>query len=252
MSLLVAGNWKMNGSLALVEAATGLARSLQPDSPDVVFFPPATLLSTLAAALSATRASTGGQDCHMADAGAHTGDLSATMLAEVGARHVIVGHSERRTDHGEDDASVAAKARAAHAAGLTAIICVGETGAARDAGNALDTVRSQLAGSLPEGATAVNTVIAYEPVWAIGTGRTPSPADIAQMHDAIRAACPPSTRGVRILYGGSVNASNAEAIFAIPGVDGALVGGASLDMAAFGAIIEAAGRAAPVADAATA
>lgn len=243
MALLVAGNWKMNGSAALVAEAGALARSLAPGGPEVVFAPPATLLGALAQALAGTEAQACGQDCHMAPSGAHTGDLSAPMLAEAGARYVILGHSERRADHGESDAIVAAKARAAHAAGLVAIICVGETARTRDEGRAEAHVCAQLAASLPEGATASNTLLAYEPVWAIGTGRTPAPADVAQMHAALRAACPPSAAGLRILYGGSVNPANAASFFALPGVDGALVGGAALDMTSFAAIIAAAAAA---------
>jgi len=179
----------------------------------------------------------GGQDCHVAQSGAHTGDISAAMLDDAGARHVILGHSERRADHGESSGLVAAKAQAAHAAGLTAIICVGETEAERDAGTTLDVVLGQLRQSLPEAASAANTVIAYEPVWAIGTGRTPTLEQIAEVHDALRAAVPDAETS--LLYGGSVKPGNAAEIFALANVDGALVGGASLKAADFGAIIAA-------------
>jgi triosephosphate isomerase len=185
----------------------------------------------------------GAQDCHPKASGAHTGDLSAPMLADAGASHVILGHSERRADHGETDALVRAKAEAAAAAGLVAIICVGETEAQRDAGETLAVTAGQLAGSVPEGSTPQTTVIAYEPVWAIGTGRTPTLPEIAQVHADIRARLTArfgvAASGFRLLYGGSVKPSNAAEIFALPDVDGALVGGASLKAADFGAIIAA-------------
>jgi triosephosphate isomerase len=178
----------------------------------------------------------GAQDCHAEPSGAHTGDISAAMLADAGCSHVIVGHSERRADHGETDALVRAKAAAAQGCGLTAIICVGETLAERDAGRTLAVVQGQLAGSLPPAATAANTVIAYEPVWAIGTGRTPKALEIAEVHAAIRGALGGVMAGaavVPILYGGSVKADNAAEILAIAEVGGALVGGASLNAADF-------------------
>ena len=185
----------------------------------------------------------GGQDCHPKPLGAHTGDISAAMLADAGASHVILGHSERRADHGEADALVRQKAEAAWAAGLVAVICVGETEAQRDAGTTLAVVGSQVAGSVPDGATAANTVIAYEPVWAIGTGRTPTLAEIAEVHGFLRAELTrrfgAEAAGMRLLYGGSVKPSNAVEIFAVPHVDGALVGGASLKAADFGAIVAA-------------
>ena len=184
----------------------------------------------------------GGQDCHANVSGAHTGDISAEMLADAGAGAVIVGHSERRTDHGETDADVHAKAEAAWRAGLRAVICVGETEAQRDSGQAVAVVTGQLAGSVPEGATAENTVIAYEPVWAIGTGRTPSTDDIQEMHAAMRASLSgrfDTGADMRLLYGGSVKPDNAAEIFAIPDVDGALVGGASLKASDFTGIIAA-------------
>ena len=188
----------------------------------------------------------GGQDCHGELEGAHTGDISAEMIADAGGTHVIVGHSERRTDHKEDDALIHGKALAAYRAGLVAIICVGETLTERDAGKALDVVGQQLSDSVPDSATAANTIIAYEPVWAIGTGRTPSLADIEEMHSDIRARLTSRfggdiANGIRILYGGSVKPGNAAEIFAVPNVDGGLVGGASLKAADFSQIVKAAG-----------
>ena len=240
---LAAGNWKMHGLSADLAEAEAVARAHPAPGCEVLICPPATLVARAAAALSGGPVRVGGQDCHMAASGAHTGDVSAAMLADAGAAHVIVGHSERRADHAEDDATVAAKAAAAHAAGLTAIICLGETEAQRDAGATLAVVASQLAGSLPAGATAANTVLAYEPVWAIGTGRTPTTDQIAEVHaalrDGLRAALPDHADGIRLLYGGSVKPSNAAEIFAVADVDGALVGGASLKAADFGGIIAA-------------
>ena len=208
---------------------------------DVLICPPATLIARLAGG----RFPVGGQDCHWEASGAHTGDISAEMLADAGAVAVIVGHSERRADHGEDDATVARKAAAAWRAGLTAIVCVGETEAERDAGATLARVGAQLAGSIPDGATAARLVVAYEPVWAIGTGRTPSLGEIAEVHGFLRETLtarfgPEVGGGVRLLYGGSVKPGNAAEIFAVADVDGALVGGASLKAADFAAIIAAA------------
>lgn len=241
---LIAGNWKMNGSKAslveieAVKAAVGAA----PDV-DVAICPPATLISRASTVTANTPVAIGGQDCHAKVSGAHTGDIAAEMLADAGATMVIVGHSERRTDHGEDDATVRAKAEAGWRAGLTVILCVGETEVQRRAGEALDVVDRQLAGSVPDGATAANLVIAYEPVWAIGTGLTPTGDDIAEMHAHIRRLLkgrfPIEGDGIRVLYGGSVKPDNAADIFAIDGVNGALVGGASLKAADFVAIITA-------------
>lgn len=240
---LAAGNWKMHGLSADLAEAEAVARAHPAPGCEVLICPPATLVARAAAALAGGPARVGGQDCHMAAKGAHTGDVSAEMLADAGATHVIVGHSERRADHAEGDATVAAKAAAAHAAGLTAIVCLGETEAQRDAGETLAVVAAQLAGSLPAGATAANTIIAYEPVWAIGTGRTPTTDQIAEVHAALRArlreALPGHADGIRLLYGGSVKPSNAAEIFAVADVDGALVGGASLKAADFGGIIAA-------------
>jgi triosephosphate isomerase len=192
---------------------------------------------------AAGRIALGGQDCHPKPSGAHTGDISADMLADAGAAFVILGHSERRADHGETDALVRAKAEAAVAAGLVAIICVGETEAQRDAGETLAVIAGQLAGSVPAAASPQTTVIAYEPVWAIGTGRTPTLPEIAEVHADIRARLSTlfgaAASGFRLLYGGSVKPSNAAEIFALPNVDGALVGGASLKAADFGGIIAA-------------
>ncbi|MCC5954835.1 MAG: triose-phosphate isomerase [Natronohydrobacter sp.] len=234
---LAAGNWKMNGLRADLAEAKALAEAFKAPACGMLICPPATLVGAMAEALSGSAVMVGGQDCHSKELGAHTGDISAQMLADSGAKYVILGHSERRADHGERSADVAAKARAAHAAGLVAIICLGETEAERDAGQTLDVVLKQLAASVPEGASAANTVIAYEPVWAIGTGRTPTLEQISEVHDALRANLPDSA--VSLLYGGSVKPGNAAEIFAIENVDGALVGGASLKAADFGAIIAA-------------
>ncbi|MEZ5732746.1 MAG: triose-phosphate isomerase [Paracoccaceae bacterium] len=244
---LAAGNWKMNGLRASLAELRALAAAEPAPDCGVLICPPATLLAAAAETLADTPFHLGGQDCHPDPSGAHTGDISAAMLADAGASHVIVGHSERRADHGETDALVAAKARAAHTAGLTAVICLGETEAERDAGETLAVIGGQLAGSLPATATAENTVIAYEPVWAIGTGRTPTIAQIAEVHDFLRNALADrlgkAAGDMPLLYGGSVKPSNADDIFAVENVDGALVGGASLKAADFGAIIAALARA---------
>lgn len=234
---IAAGNWKMNGLSAELAEAEALAAAFPAPAVSVLLCPPATLLAPMAQALAGSAIGLGGQDCHAAEKGAHTGDIAAPMLADVGARHVILGHSERRADHGETDAQVAAKLRAAWAAGLTGIVCLGETAAERAAGRTLEVVGTQLAGSLPPGATAANTVIAYEPVWAIGSGQTPTPEEIAAVHAFLRQNVPDPA--ISLLYGGSVNPGNAAQIFAIAGVDGALVGGASLKAVDFGAIVTA-------------
>ncbi len=232
---LVAGNWKMNGLKASVAEALAIrdgAKDPVFSAVDVMICPPAPLLMALAEVASGYSLLVGGQDCHTEASGAHTGDVSAEMLADAGASAVIVGHSERRADHGETDAEVCAKAKAAYRAGLTAIVCVGETAGQRQAGLTLDVVGRQLAGSVPEGATAANTVIAYEPVWAIGTGLTPTPADVAEVHAAMRAQLAERFGGegsqMRLLYGGSVKPANAVELMAVADVNGALVGGASL------------------------
>jgi triosephosphate isomerase (TIM) len=234
---LAAGNWKMNGLRGDLAEARALAAAFPAPSCGIALCPPATLLAAMAEAVSGSAVLVGGQDCHPQLAGAHTGDISATMLADAGASYVILGHSERRADHAESSRLVATKASAAHAAGLISIICVGETEGQRDAGQTLEVVLEQLAASLPIGSGAGNTVIAYEPVWAIGTGRTPTVAQITEVHDALRAHVP--DRAISLLYGGSVKPGNAAEIFAIANVDGALVGGASLKAADFGAIIAA-------------
>ncbi|WP_126977401.1 triose-phosphate isomerase [Frigidibacter oleivorans] len=240
---LAAGNWKMNGLAADLAEAQALAADHGAPGCDILICPPATLLSRMADTLGHAPIALGGQDCHAGAAGAHTGDVSAAMLADAGASHVILGHSERRADHAETDAAVRAKAAAAQAAGLVAVICLGETEADRDAGRTLEVIDRQLAGSLPGGATGANTVIAYEPVWAIGSGRTPTPDQIAEVHAFLRARLTDlmaaEGAAVRLLYGGSVKPGNAAEIFALPEVDGALVGGASLKAADFGAIITA-------------
>lgn len=207
---------------------------------ELLICPPATLLMSAAHILLGSAVALGGQDCHTKMTGAHTGDVSAAMLRDVGCSYVIVGHSERRTDHGETDALVQAKAAAGHAAGLTAIVCIGETEAERDSGKTLDVLARQIAGSVPAGAKAADTVIAYEPVWAIGTGRTPTSAEIAAAHRHIRerlaARIGAEAQATRLLYGGSVKPSNAAEILRLDDVDGALVGGASLNAADFAAI----------------
>ena len=240
---LVAGNWKMNGLRAQLDEAAKVREAAAGYAADVMICPPATLVAGLAQEAEGTRLLVGAQDCHVAASGAHTGDVSAEMLRDAGAVAVIVGHSERRSDHGETDRVVRAKAEAAHRAGLTAIVCVGETVGERRAGLTLAVVARQVAASLPDGATAANTVVAYEPVWAIGTGVTPTPADVAEVHAAIRsqleARYGAQGRAMRILYGGSVKPSNARELMAVKNVDGALVGGASLKAADFLGILDA-------------
>jgi triosephosphate isomerase len=237
---LVAGNWKMNGlradGLALARGVAERAR--EPHRCELLVCPPATLLIAVGEVLAGSGVGLGGQDCHPEPKGAFTGDISAEMLRDAGCSHVIVGHSERRHACGETDADVRAKTLAAWRAGLVAIVCVGETRAEREAGRAVDVVAGQLSGSLPDGADARKLVIAYEPVWAIGTGLTPTIADIAEIHAVIRAHIPADTR---ILYGGSVNPKNAGEILAHSEVDGALVGGASLKAEDFWAIAQACG-----------
>ncbi len=239
---LIAGNWKMNGARASIAELSKL-EGLHPDpASEILICPPVTLL---AAFEGKTSIPLGAQDCHWETGGAHTGDISAEMLKEAGAQAVILGHSERRTDHGETDADVARKTEAAWRAGLLAIVCIGETEAERDAGETLTVIRQQLQVSLPQGATAENTVIAYEPVWAIGTGRTPTLDQVAEVHDDIRASLEGRlgaeiAGGIRLLYGGSVKPANAAAIFEIANVDGGLIGGASLKAEDFAGIVAAA------------
>jgi triosephosphate isomerase (TIM) len=242
---LVAGNWKMNGLKSALKEAMEVRAALDGADgtieADAMICPPATLVMVMAEVLRGGKVLIGGQDCHVADFGAHTGDISAEMLADAGAIGVIVGHSERKADHGECDRDVAAKAAAAHRAGLTAIVCVGETAGQRQAGLTLDVINRQIQGSLPASANSSNTVIAYEPVWAIGTGLTPNTADVAEVHAAIRARLiargGDDAQAMRILYGGSVKPSNARELMAVPHVNGALVGGASLTARDFLAII---------------
>lgn len=241
---LIAGNWKMNLDRA---AAQGLARELAgavaaAAAFEIVVCPPAPYLFAVADTIAGSPVGLGGQDCHAEAAGAHTGDVAAPMLRDAGCSYVIVGHSERRADHGESDATVRAKAEAARAAGLVPIVCVGETEAQRDAGETLEVVGRQVAGSVPDGLDGATLVVAYEPVWAIGTGRTPTVDDVATVHAHIRKALAARTAdsaGVRILYGGSVKPSNAAELLAVADVDGALVGGASLKSADFLAIARA-------------
>ncbi len=242
MRQLIAGNWKMNG---LTETGAAIAAPLRRGADglacDMVVCPPATLLITIAHVLVGSAVGVGGQDCHAKTSGAHTGDLSPAMLRDAGASWVILGHSERRADHAETDAQIRAKAAAAAAAGLTPIVCVGETEAQRVSGKALAIVGAQLAGSLPDDFAGV---VAYEPVWAIGTGKTATTADVAEMHAHIRASLlarfGAAGAGMRILYGGSVKPSNAAELLAVPEVGGALVGGAALNAEDFLAIARAA------------
>ena len=241
---LIAGNWKMNGLKAaiaefdamLAGAATGAVNA------DLLVCPPATLIAGFADKARGGRLAVGAQDCHPRASGAHTGDIAAEMLADAGASAVIVGHSERRADHGESDDLVRQKAEAAWRAGLIAIVCVGETQVQRDAGQTLDILRGQLAGSVPDGSRAANLIVAYEPVWAIGTGLTPTSQDVEQIHCFIRELLTSRFKDegtrMRILYGGSVKPSNAAELMAVRNVNGALVGGASLKAADFLAIAQ--------------
>ncbi|MEM6308466.1 MAG: triose-phosphate isomerase [Pseudomonadota bacterium] len=239
---LAAGNWKMNGLEADLFQLTTLSMSVEPDpNTEILICPPAPLLFRASEATARTGVSIGAQDCHADASGAFTGDISAAMIADTGATHVIVGHSERRDTHHESDSDVRAKAMAVHAAGLTGIICIGESEAEREAGNTLDILGGQLAGSVPDSATPDQTVIAYEPIWAIGTGKVPTLEQIIEVHDFLRskleARFGASGSDFRLLYGGSVKPANAKTIFEAENVDGALVGGASLKAEDFGPII---------------
>jgi triosephosphate isomerase len=229
---LVAGNWKMNGLAAFEAELAKMIAGAAACQCDLMVCPPATLIVEFAAAARGSSVMIGAQDCHPEPSGAHTGDISAEQLADAGAGAVIVGHSERRTDHHETNALVRAKAMAARRAGLVAIVCVGEQRKEREAGSTLEVVGGQLDGSLPDGATAGNLVVAYEPVWAIGTGLTPTPADVAEVHGFIRQRLTARFRAegsrIRILYGGSVKPANAKELLTVADVNGALVGGASL------------------------
>ncbi|MFD0979266.1 triose-phosphate isomerase [Tropicimonas aquimaris] len=241
---LAAGNWKMNGTEASLAEIDAMLAAFPAPGCKVLICPPATLLDRLSTRAEGSAIATGAQDCHMNASGAHTGDISAEMIKDAGGTYVILGHSERRTDHGETDEIVNAKTMAATGAGLIAVVCVGETLEQRDAGETLDLVGTQLAGSIPEGVTGENLVVAYEPVWAIGTGRIPTIEQIVEVHDFMRARLVERFgaeigNAVSLLYGGSVKPSNASEIFAVANVDGALVGGASLKAADFGAIIDA-------------
>jgi triosephosphate isomerase len=241
---LVAGNWKMNGTTPALKEVRLLAGMLKGVrlSCDVVLCPPATLIERIRVVIKGSRIKLGGQDCHWEPSGPHTGDISAEMFKDASCSGVIVGHSERRTNHGETDELVRKKAAAAHRAGLFAIICIGETLDERKAGQTLDRVASQLKGSIPTGASAGNTVIAYEPVWAIGTGLTPTTEQVAEVHSFIRKHLDgliANSDAVRILYGGSVKPANAAELMAAANVNGALVGGASLKAADFIGIIKA-------------
>ena len=245
---LIAGNWKMNllkaEGEALVRALGGSLSGTPNPACDVLVCPPFTLLGALAPLCGEAGLALGAQDCHASPSGAFTGDIAAPMLADAGCGYVIVGHSERRSLHGEDNAVVKAKAEAALAAGLVAIVCVGETESERDSGKAEEIVVAQLLASLPAGASANSLVVAYEPVWAIGTGRTPTVAQVADMHAAIRKALGGAVADaatVRILYGGSVKPGNAAELLSVANVDGALVGGASLSHGDFWAICQSCG-----------
>ena len=240
--MLIAGNWKMNGDISMAQyLATTIAREVDASNCEYLLCPPFTAIQTVAASIVDSGISLGGQDCHAAEGGAHTGDISAGMLTDLGCGYVIVGHSERRSNHGETDADVKVKAEAAFKGGLTAIVCVGESEAERELGDTLAVVGSQVTSSLPDAASGTNTVIAYEPVWAIGSGKVPTVEQIAEMHTHIQSVLTQelgsdSAKSIRILYGGSVNAENADEILRTDGVGGVLVGGASLEAQSFLAI----------------
>ncbi|MFP6710996.1 MAG: triose-phosphate isomerase [Rhodospirillales bacterium] len=244
---LIAGNWKMNGLRATAMPLAGeLATKMNNASPatfEMLVCPPAILVESVVDIAAGSDLAVGGQDCHMNASGAHTGDVSAQMLKDIGCSHVIVGHSERRADHAESDEIVCAKAEAALSAGLIAIVCVGETEAERDKGITIDVVAAQIAGSVPDGANSENTVVAYEPVWAIGTGRTPTSEEVQEVHATMRKTLGDKfgvdeAEKTRLLYGGSVKPSNAVELMGLADVDGALVGGASLSHEDFWAIAE--------------
>lgn len=241
---LAAGNWKMNGLRAAMDEVAKLAALHPSPASEVILCPPATLIRTMAKVCADNCVTIGAQDCHENQSGAHTGDISAEMLADAGAEYVILGHSERRETYHESDEIVRQKTRAAWSAGLKAIVCIGETEGQRIAANTLDIIAGQLAASLPDAATGENLVVAYEPVWAIGTGRVPTLDEIGEVHDFIRMRLERRFgngvgRSVRLLYGGSMNPGNAAEIIAVPNVDGGLVGGASLKAEDFARIITA-------------
>ena len=245
MRKLAAGNWKMNGTRASLSEVKAINAELDDTDPAVVICPPVSLL--IPACDIGGKIGIGAQDCHMVSSGAHTGDISANQIADTGATYVIIGHSERRTDHGETSDMIKAKAQAAHKAGLIAIVCIGETLAEREAGETLNVLGQQMSGSIPVRATSQNTVIAYEPVWAIGTGLVPTLDQIDEAHRFMRAelltALGADAQNISLLYGGSVKGSNADDIFSVADVDGALVGGASLSAHDFVPIIKALSRA---------
>jgi len=245
MRKLAAGNWKMNGTRASLSEVKAINAELDDTDPAVVICPPVSLL--IPACDIGGKIGIGAQDCHMASSGAHTGDISANQIADTGATYVIIGHSERRTDHGETSDMIKAKAQAALKAGLIAIVCIGETLAEREAGETLNVLGQQMSGSIPDGATSQNTVIAYEPVWAIGTGLVPTLDQIDEAHRFMRAelltTLGADAQNISLLYGGSVKGSNADDIFSVADVDGALVGGASLSAHDFVPIIKALSRA---------
>jgi len=241
---LAAGNWKMNGTAGALTEIDALLAAHPNANCDVLICPPATLIDRMRERIGEGAIAIGGQDCHPNATGAHTGDISAAMIRDAGGSFAIVGHSERRQDHNETNDLVRAKAQAAMTEGLTAIVCVGETAAQRDAANTLDIILGQMAGSIPDAATGHTLVVAYEPVWAIGTGRTPTLDEIGEVHDFMRQRLERRFgegvgRSVRLLYGGSVKPTNAHDIFGVSNVDGALVGGASLKAADFSAIVNA-------------
>lgn len=240
--ILIAGNWKMNG---LLEDGTALAKEVATEvkklgKPECEFLvcPPFTLLTSVKKALRGSKVALGAQDCHTAEKGAHTGDISPIMLKNVGCTYVLVGHSERRADHNENNELICKKAQALHNAGLKAVICIGETLQERESGKTIDVCTKQIMGSVPEGANATNTVIAYEPVWAIGTGKTPTAAEVQETHAALRKVVAKKlgksiANKMRLLYGGSVKPSNAAELLSLEDVDGALIGGASLKASDF-------------------
>ncbi len=246
MRRVFAGNWKMNGLKAAIAEIRALNRAFAQGQPQgtILICPPSTLITEAVKAAEGSPIAIGGQDCHAQSSGAFTGEVSAEMLRDAGATWVIVGHSERRQGHGETDAIVAAKAKAARRAGITAIVCIGESEAERDSGRAIEVVTAQLNSSLPAELGPSDFVVAYEPIWAIGTGRTPKPSEIGEMHGALRALLSsrfgPEQEPVRVLYGGSVKPENAREILAVSDVDGALIGGASLKAGDFLAIVQAA------------
>ena len=240
--IMIAGNWKMNGlsedGIALAKGVAAEVKKMGKPECEFLVCPPFTLLTSVKKALRGTKVALGAQDCHFAEKGAHTGDISPVMLKDAGCQYVITGHSERRADHGESNELICKKSQAAYDAGLKVIICIGETLAERDAGKTIDVCSAQILGSVPETATSSNTVIAYEPVWAIGTGKTPTAKDVEDVHAAVRKVLAKklgkgNANKMRILYGGSVKPGNAKEFLSLPDVDGALIGGASLKVEDF-------------------